>query len=184
MRAGKSNAEGCRGATVAASDIVGWTRSRGSMSRRGPSRDNFGLVNPLLQLFVGAHVRVYRLTGGRLGSKIVGLPVVLLTTTGRKTGKSRTVPLASFDDGGDRIIVASAGGSPTHPAWYNNLTANPDVTVQFGPRVYSARAETVTGDERARLWKLIISQGPNFADYEKKAAGRTIPVVRLKEARA
>jgi deazaflavin-dependent oxidoreductase (nitroreductase family) len=172
MRAGKSNADD--GAVSASRSVTSDGRARGS----------FGAVNPLFHLFIGAHVGVYRLSGGRLGSKIMGMPLVLLTTTGRKTGKSRTVPLASFDDGSDRIIVASAGGSPTHPAWYNNLAANPEVTVQYGPRVYSARAETVSGDERARLWKMIISQGPNFADYEKKAAGREIPVVRLKEAGA
>ena len=139
-------------------------------------------MNPLMNLFVGAHVRVYRLTGGSVGGTIVGQPVVLLTTTGRKTGKARTVPLGSFEDGGDRIVVASAAGSPTHPAWFNNLTANPEVTVQLGPRTYAARAEAISGEERARLWKMIIAKAPVFADYQKKATGREIPVVRLKEA--
>lgn len=134
-----------------------------------------------MNLFIGAHVRVYRLTGGRVGGKIVGQPVVLLTTTGRKTGKARTVPLGCFEDGGDRFIVASAAGAPTHPAWYNNLVANPEVTIQLGPRTYRARAETVTGEERARLWKMIVAAAPTFADYEKKAVGREIPVVRIKE---
>jgi deazaflavin-dependent oxidoreductase (nitroreductase family) len=138
-------------------------------------------VSPLFHLFIGAHVRIYRLTGGRLGGKIVGQPVVLLTTTGRKTGKARTVPLGSFEDGGDRFIVASAAGSPTHPAWYNNLVANPEVTIQLGPRTYRARAETVTGEERARLWKMIVATAPGFADYQKKAGAREIPVVRLRE---
>jgi deazaflavin-dependent oxidoreductase (nitroreductase family) len=137
-------------------------------------------VNPLFHLFIGAHVGVYRLTGGRLGGKIVGQPVVLLTTTGRKTGKARTVPLGSFEDGGDRLIVASYAGRPTHPAWYNNLVANPEVTIQLGQRTYRARAETVTGEERARLWQMIITAAPTFADYQKKAGSREIPVVRLK----
>jgi deazaflavin-dependent oxidoreductase (nitroreductase family) len=137
-------------------------------------------VNPLFHLFIGAHVGMYRLTGGRLGGKIVGQPVVLLTTTGRKTGKARTVPLGSFEDGGDRLIVASFAGRPTHPAWYNNLVANPEVTIQLGQRTYRARAETVTGEERARLWQMIITAAPTFADYQKKAGSREIPVVRLK----
>jgi deazaflavin-dependent oxidoreductase (nitroreductase family) len=141
-------------------------------------------VNPIGQLFIGAHVRMYQFTGGRLGGKIAGTHVVLLTTTGRKSGKRRTVPLASFEDGGDRLIVASAAGSPQHPAWYNNLTANPEVTVQLGPRVYTAHAETVPSDERARLWKLVVSQSPGFADYEKKAGSREIPIVRLKAGKA
>ena len=141
-------------------------------------------MNPLAQLFIGAHARIYRLTGGRIGGSIVGQPVVLLTTTGRKTGKARTVPLGSFEDGGDRLVVASAAGSPTHPAWFNNLTANPEVTVQLGPRVYAARAEATSGEERARLWKMIVAKAPVFADYEKKATGREIPVIRLKETGA
>jgi deazaflavin-dependent oxidoreductase (nitroreductase family) len=138
-------------------------------------------MNPLMKLFVAGHVNVYRLTRGRLGSKIIGLPVTLLTTTGRKTGKARTVPVASFEDGGDVIVIASFGGSPTHPAWFNNLAANPSVTVQIGTSVYSARAEVVTGAERERLWKMVVAKAPNFGEYQKKTT-REIPVVRLKRA--
>jgi deazaflavin-dependent oxidoreductase (nitroreductase family) len=137
-------------------------------------------MNPLAQLFIGAHVRVYRLTGGRFGGTIGKQQVVLLTTTGRKTGKSRTVPLGSFEDGGDRLVVASAAGAPGHPAWFNNLTANPKVTVQLGPEVYEARAEVTSADERARLWKMIVETAPTFGEYQKKAGSREIPVVRLK----
>ncbi len=137
-------------------------------------------MNPLFKVFTAAHASLYRLTKGRFGGRVVSRPVVLLTTTGKKTGKARTTPLVSFEDEGDYVIVASAGGAPKHPAWYGNLRANPDVTVQAGPRVFRARAETVGGDERARLWKMIVAQAPSFAGYEKKAVGREIPVVRLK----
>jgi deazaflavin-dependent oxidoreductase (nitroreductase family) len=137
-------------------------------------------MNPLGQLFIRAHAAVYRLTDGRLGGKIGTQQVVLLTTTGRKTGKRRTVPLGSFEDGGDRLVVASAAGSPTHPAWFNNLTANPTVTVQLGSEVYDARAEVTSGEERARLMKMIIEKAPTFGDYQTKAGSREIPVVRLK----
>jgi deazaflavin-dependent oxidoreductase (nitroreductase family) len=136
-------------------------------------------MNAFGRLFIAAHVGLYRMTGGRLGAKIVRLPVTLLTTTGKKTGKLRTVPVASFEDGGDVLVIASYGGSPTHPAWFNNLVAKPEVTVQVGPRVYPARAEVVTGPERERLWKMVVDRAPNFGAYQKKTT-REIPVVRLK----
>jgi|HubBroStandDraft_1064217.scaffolds.fasta_scaffold650131_1 deazaflavin-dependent oxidoreductase (nitroreductase family) len=137
------------------------------------------LVNPLMKAFVAGHVGLFRLTGGRFGGKIGKLPVVLLTTTGRKTGKERTVPVGSFEDQGDVVVVASFAGSPQHPAWFNNLTANPNVTAQLGAQPFAARAEVTTGAERERLWKKIIDIAPNFGEYQKKTT-REIPIVRLK----
>jgi deazaflavin-dependent oxidoreductase (nitroreductase family) len=153
--------------------------------RETPARDADTVLwmNPLLKVFIGTHVRLYQLTKGRFGSKIGKLPVTLLTTTGRKTGRARTVPVASFEDQGDVVVIASFGGSPTHPAWFNNLTANPDVTVQVGDRVYRARAEVLTGADRDRLWKMVVEKAPNFGEYQKKTT-REIPVVRLKRAPA
>jgi deazaflavin-dependent oxidoreductase (nitroreductase family) len=136
-------------------------------------------MNPLMKAFVAGHVRLYRMTGGRWGGKIGSQPVTLLTTTGRKTGKSRTVPVGSFEDSGDVIVVASFAGSPQHPAWFENLSANPNVTVQLGDKTYAARAEVTSGTERERLWKMIIDKAPNFGDYQKKTT-REIPIVRLK----
>src|SRR5579862_8557439 len=121
-------------------------------------------MNPLFKVFTAVHASLYRLTKGKFGGRVVGRPVVLLTTTGRKTGKQRTTPLVSFEDAGDYLLVASAGGAPKHPAWYNNLRANAEVTIQAGARVFRARAETVSGEERARLWKMIVEQSPGFAD--------------------
>jgi deazaflavin-dependent oxidoreductase (nitroreductase family) len=139
-------------------------------------------VNPLFKLFVNANIAIFRATGGRLGASMAGQPVVLLTTTGRKSGKQRTVPLMSFDDGaGNCVLIASAGGSATHPAWYVNLAANPRVSVETKGHRYDARAETVLGEARAQIWKTVVAQQPRFSGYQKKAGGREIPVVVLKE---
>lgn len=124
------------------------------------------------------HVWLYRSSGGKRAGSIAGMPVCLLTTTGRKTGVERTVPIVYFTDGEDRIVVASKGGAPTHPAWYRNLEANPSVTVQVGAESYRATARPAEGDERAQLWRKIVAEGPQFAGYEKKTA-RVIPVIRL-----
>jgi deazaflavin-dependent oxidoreductase (nitroreductase family) len=136
-------------------------------------------MNALGRLFIAAHVTAYRASQGRIGGTIISLPVVLVTTTGRKTGKPRTVPVASFQDGGDVLVIASYGGSPQHPAWFANMMAKPEVKVQVGSRIYPARAEVVTGPDRERLWKMVVDRAPNFGNYQKKTT-REIPVVRLR----
>jgi deazaflavin-dependent oxidoreductase (nitroreductase family) len=134
------------------------------------------------RMFVAAHVKLYHATRGRFGSGMMGQKVLLLTTTGNKTGKERTVPVMMFDDGDRRFVIASAAGSATHPAWYKNLAKNPEVTVEVPGEVYHARAETLSGDERKRVYALAASRMPRFNDYEQKAGGREIPVVELKRA--
>jgi deazaflavin-dependent oxidoreductase (nitroreductase family) len=104
---------------------------------------------------------------------------ILLTTTGRKSGQRRTVPVMCFEEQGDKLVVASKGGSPEHPAWFHNLTAQPEVTVQAGPDEYRARAVVVEGEERDRLWQRIVREAPQFGGYEKKTE-RVIPIVRLR----
>jgi deazaflavin-dependent oxidoreductase (nitroreductase family) len=137
-------------------------------------------MNPLFKMFVGAHVQVYRATGGAIGSSMGGGKVLLLTTTGAKTGLERTVPVMFFEDGGERFVVASFGGAPTHPAWFKNMQKTPDAIVQARSERYRARAEVVTGERRAQLWTKITAQMKQFDDYEKKVAGaREIPVVQL-----
>jgi deazaflavin-dependent oxidoreductase (nitroreductase family) len=136
-------------------------------------------VNPFFKLFVKAHVWLYSSSGGRRGASLGGLKVILLTTTGKKSGQARTVPVVPYHDGGELYVIASMGGSPQHPAWYGNLRANPAVGVQVGPDKWRARAEVVPeGSERDRLWKGITSQMPNFGEYQKKTT-RVIPVVKL-----
>jgi deazaflavin-dependent oxidoreductase (nitroreductase family) len=136
-------------------------------------------VNPLLKLFVAGHVRLYQSSGGRWGSTMSGRKILLLTTTGNKSGKSRTVPVVPFLDGGETYVIASMGGAPEHPAWYRNLRANPEVGVQIGAEQWRARAVVVEdGPERQRLWTQIVEQMPNFGKYQEKTS-RVIPVVRL-----
>jgi deazaflavin-dependent oxidoreductase (nitroreductase family) len=136
-------------------------------------------MNPLMKLFVRGHAFVYRSSGGKRGSKINGQDVLLLTTTGNKSGKPRTVPLMSFEDQGDRIVVASMAGAPEDPAWFKNLVAQPEVTVQQGADEYKARASIVAVDDRERLWTRIKRDAPQFAGYEQKTT-RVIPLVRLR----
>jgi len=132
------------------------------------------------KMFVATHVAIFRATGGRIGSSMQGGKVLLLTTTGNKSGRQRTVPVMQFDDDGRRYVVASFAGSPEHPAWFKNLQKTPEVGVEVRGERYRARAEVVNAEERARLWQKIVAQAPNFAEYEKKTQGRQIPIVELK----
>jgi len=106
------------------------------------------------------------------------VPSLMLTTTGRKSGQKFMFPLFYGTDGDSYIIVASKGCAPEHPKWYLNLVANPDVEVQIGTTKIKARARTVTGEERARLWEKSLEFWPPYADYQKKT-DREIPVVVL-----
>ena len=124
------------------------------------------------------HRGLYRLTGGRFGGALGRMPVLLLTTTGRKSGQPRTWPLGYFRDGERIVIAASANGEPAHPAWYLNLVANPRVTVQIGQEAIPMLAETAAGAERERLWAQLTGDFPNFAGYQQKTT-RQIPVVIL-----
>src|ERR1041385_7695871 len=106
------------------------------------------VVSLLFKVVTAAHVWLYRSSGGKRGARMAGKDVVLLTTKGRKTGALRTVPVMSFVDGNDRVVVASKGGSPTHPAWFLNLEKNPDVTVHVGTDTYAAKAVIAEPSER------------------------------------
>jgi deazaflavin-dependent oxidoreductase (nitroreductase family) len=120
----------------------------------------------------------FRATGGKVGGPFEGAPMVLLTTTGARSGARRTTPLVYLPDG-DRIVVfASKAGAPTNPDWYHNLRANPDVTVEVGGETKQLRAVEVTGEERDRLFEEQKRRMPGFADYEQKTT-RVIPVVAL-----
>jgi len=130
-------------------------------------------------LFGEAHVRRYRETGGEVGHDWKrGSKILLLTTTGRKTGNAITKPLIYENAGDAYVVIASQGGAPQHPAWYRNLSADPDVQVQVMDDVFAARARTATGEERERLWKLAAQQWPDYDTYQTKT-DREIPVVVL-----
>ena len=135
-------------------------------------------MNPIGRLFIAGHVALYRRSAGKRGAKLGRLPVILLTTRGRKTGAERTVPVVPFRDGDQLYVVASMGGQPQHPAWYFNLEANPDVEVQVGADRYHARAEILPPERRALVWPKLTSAMPNFAQYQTKTS-RVIPVVQL-----
>jgi deazaflavin-dependent oxidoreductase (nitroreductase family) len=125
------------------------------------------------------HVRVYRETDGEEGYHWrKGSTILLLTTTGRKSGEPRTMPLIYADDDGRAVIVASKGGAPEHPAWYLNMQANPEVEVQIKGDVFKARPRDAEGAERERLWEKMVGEWPDYENYQQKT-DRQIPVVIL-----
>jgi deazaflavin-dependent oxidoreductase (nitroreductase family) len=133
-------------------------------------------------LFGDRHIQRYRETGGEVGHVWKrGAKILLLTTTGRKTGKLRTTPLIYEQDGGRYVIVASQGGAPSHPDWYRNLVAEPVVEVQVLDDVFPATARVAAGDERERLWELVNRQWPDYDTYQTRT-DRQIPVVVLERA--
>jgi deazaflavin-dependent oxidoreductase (nitroreductase family) len=126
----------------------------------------------------GLHSKVYGLTGGAVGGRMGKAPVLLLTTTGRKSGKSRTNPLLYLEDGDDLVVVASKGGAPEHPAWFLNLEAKPDVEVQVKREKRLARARRATPQERERYWPKLTEMWEPYDSYQQKTS-REIPVVIL-----
>lgn len=133
----------------------------------------------LIKLIITIYVFLYRLTGGRLGSRMRDFKVLLLTTTGRKSGKKRTTPLGFFDYDGGYVITASAIAFLGHPPdWFVNLKSNPQVMVQIKDRVMTAVAEEAESDLRNQLWEQLIEQAPSYADYAERTT-RKIPMVVL-----
>jgi deazaflavin-dependent oxidoreductase (nitroreductase family) len=107
------------------------------------------------------------------------LPTLLLTTTGRKSGEPRSIPLIYGESGDAYVVIASKGGLPSHPIWYRNLEANPDCELMVGPKRVSARARVAEGEERERLWKQMAKLYPPYDHYQEHAGARRIPVVVL-----
>jgi deazaflavin-dependent oxidoreductase (nitroreductase family) len=125
------------------------------------------------------HSRVYRLSGGKVGGRIGKAPVLLLTTTGRKSGRLRTSPLLYTHAGDDAyMVIASKGGAHNHPLWYLNLKANPLAQVTVGRKTQQVRARDSEGEERGRLWRALADLYPGYDKYAQKTS-RRIPVVVL-----
>jgi deazaflavin-dependent oxidoreductase (nitroreductase family) len=132
----------------------------------------------VLPILTALHRALYRLTDGRLGGRISTMPVLLLTTTGRKSGVQRTVPLSYLDDGESYVVIGSRGGAPTHPAWYLNLEAHPEVEVQVGAERRRMRARRAGPAEAERLWPRILEVAPVYGKYRAKTR-RDVPLVLL-----
>jgi len=133
----------------------------------------------LLKVISVTHIFWYRLTGGALGARLAGRPMLLLTTTGRKSGRSRTTPLQYFEDGGNMIVIASNGGNTWHPAWWLNLERNPEAEVQVRSDKRQVTAERAEGEERERLWEAAVETYSGYEGYQRTTK-REIPVVILR----
>ena len=133
---------------------------------------------PDLGLLGAEHVRRYQETDGEVGHIWNGVPIVLLTTTGRKSGQSRTTPLIYARDGETYLVVASMGGAPQHPNWYRNLLADPTARIQVRADHVDVTARTAGEAEKARLWAIVACQWPNYDAYQSRT-DRVIPVVVL-----
>jgi len=131
-----------------------------------------------VKFITGIHEFWYRLTNGIIGGNVLGARVLLLTTTGRKSGKRYTTPLTYLEDGGDFVIIASNGGSDRDPDWWRNLKAQPSAQVQIGGRHVDISAAPAAGAERGRLWEAVTARYPVYRDYERRTS-REIPVVVL-----
>jgi len=126
-------------------------------------------------------IKEFRANGGQTSGPIKGAQLLLLTTTGAKSGKEGTTPLVYTKDGDNFVIIASMGGAPKNPAWYHNIKANPEVTLEVGTEKFQAKASEATGPERERLYAQQAAMMPAFNEYKEKTS-RTIPVVVLSRA--
>jgi deazaflavin-dependent oxidoreductase (nitroreductase family) len=134
---------------------------------------------PVLRQLMKGHTTAYRLTGGLVGHRFPGAPpTLLLDHVGARSATERTIPLSYLADGDDFVVVASKGGNPRHPAWFHNLVANPDVTVQVGSRRRAVTARVATPEERARLWPKVVDMYGGYAGYQRRTK-REIPLVIL-----
>ena len=130
-----------------------------------------------LRAMSGLNTALYRLTGGKVANRMGKAPILLLTVAGRKSGKRRTTPLLYGRDGDNYVVIASMGGAPKHPAWYHNLQGQ-EAEIQVGRKRLRVRARDAEGEERERLWALMVSLYPPYDDYQTKTE-RRIPVVVL-----
>jgi deazaflavin-dependent oxidoreductase (nitroreductase family) len=126
-------------------------------------------------------VEAYESSGGQRGNTLRGMPVIILTTRGARSGKLRKIPLMRVEHEGRYAVVASLGGAPKHPVWYYNLKADPNVELQDGPQPQDMVAREVSGDERAEWWKRAVAAYPDYEDYQKRT-DREIPVFVLEPA--
>jgi F420H(2)-dependent quinone reductase len=137
-----------------------------------------GEYEPSPSEWAAKQVEEFESSGGTRGNTMRGMPVIILTTLGAKSGKIRKTPLMRVESEGRYAVVASLGGAPKHPVWYHNVKANPHVELQDGPVKQDMIAREVTGDEKAKWWEVAVDAYPDFADYQRKTE-RQIPVFVL-----
>jgi deazaflavin-dependent oxidoreductase (nitroreductase family) len=137
---------------------------------------------PLLTRLMSGHAKIYRATNGLVGYRVPGAPpVLLLDHVGAKSGKRRTTPLLFARDGQNVILIASKGGYPKNPAWFHNLAANPNTTIQIGSKRTNVHARVAEPEERERLWRLAVEVYGGYEDYRRRT-DRQIPLVVLEPA--
>lgn len=144
-----------------------------------------GDYEPSPSQWVRDQVETYERSGGEQGNTLLetGMPVVIVTTRGNKSGKVRKTPLMRVEHDGEYALVASMGGAPTHPVWYHNLTASPsEVTIQDGPEPFDVEVHEAEGDERSQWWERAVAAFPPYAEYREKT-DRTIPVLIARPSR-
>jgi deazaflavin-dependent oxidoreductase (nitroreductase family) len=132
----------------------------------------------VFKLILKVAVFLYNVSGGRIGGKMGKMPVLLLTTTGRKTGKQRTLPLIYIMEGSAYVITASAGGADRHPGWFFNIRSNPQVVIRVKDTQIKVTAEITGPEKKSELWARLVAVAPNFAGYQKRTS-RDIPMVIL-----
>jgi F420H(2)-dependent quinone reductase len=132
----------------------------------------------LVRLSARMHIVLYRMSGGVVGGLVSGVPNLLLTTTGRKSGLKRTTPLFFLPDGGDFVVVASYGGNPRAPLWWKNLQADPTGWVEIGNRTFKVQAREASLERKDALWPVFVRHYPAYEDY-KARTDRVIPLVVL-----
>ena len=142
-----------------------------------------GEYEPSTQKWVRDQVELYERSGGTEGTTLrdTGMPVIILTSLGAKSGKVRKTPLMRVEHGGEYAVVASQGGAPTHPTWYHNLIADPHVELQDGAEKHDYEAREVSGQERDEWWERAVAAYPPYADYQRKT-DRVIPLFVLSRA--
>lgn len=156
-------------------------RNKGRLVRVGTDMTSNANYGPSPRAWVREQVALYESSGGKEGTTMRGMPVVIITSIGAKTGQIRKIPLMRVEHEGSYAAVASQGGAPKHPTWYFNLVADPRVEVQDGPVKQEMLAREVTGEEKAQWWERAVAAFPDYADYQEKA-GREIPLFVLEPA--
>jgi len=135
-------------------------------------------LRKVLNIANGIHVALYRMSGGKFANQIANLPVLLITTFGRKSGKPHANPVVYIEDGQDYLVSASTGGMDWHPGWYLNLKNSPEVKIEIGDKRFNVQAVIMDGEERSRMYEKFKAASNNFVKYEKSTS-RVIPVIRL-----